>query len=85
MPSNYVPALPNDYKLNFVAEGAANIVYAIEPRHSSPRESYIEEYSETTPPPSIIENEEEEGNVDEGFFESPHHTVIILSQDCAST
>lgn len=68
MATNHVPILPNDYRLTFVAEGAANIVYAIEPRPHSPGESHIEVYSETTPPPSVIDEEEE--NVDAGFFES---------------
>jgi hypothetical protein len=76
MTPNKVPYIPKDCKLVFVAEGAANTVYEIHPSippPPSPRESYIEEYSESTPPPSIIDieaEEEEEQRFDTSFFHS---------------
>ena len=76
MTSKHIPFIPNSYKLVFVAEGAANAVYEIHPSKPpppSPRESYIEEYGETTPPPSIIDVEDEEsedGYVNGSLFDS---------------
>lgn len=85
MSNNNIPVLPNNYKLTFVAEGAANVVYAIEPRSRSPRESVIEEYSETTPPPSVVEDEGGEGIVDAGFFESELAFLMVASGALKST
>ncbi|KAF3917484.1 hypothetical protein ABW21_db0201463 [Orbilia brochopaga] len=53
-----VLALPDDLALNYVAEGAANVIWRIAPpqtKPSTPPTSSVEEYSASTPPPSEID------------------------------
>ncbi|KAH7360104.1 inositol-pentakisphosphate 2-kinase [Rhexocercosporidium sp. MPI-PUGE-AT-0058] len=67
-----VPILPKNAELQYLGEGAANIVYRISiPQHESgtPLPSQLEEYGEGTPPPSEIEFFEG-GEGDCGVFEN---------------
>ncbi|KAJ6257158.1 hypothetical protein Dda_8044 [Drechslerella dactyloides] len=53
-----VPVLPDDLALNYVAEGAANVIWRIAPpqaKPSTPPPTSIEDYSGSTPPPSEID------------------------------
>lgn len=51
----YVPVLPEDAKLVFVAEGAANIVYKIILPPGTPQESLLDDYEDGTPQPTEID------------------------------
>ncbi|CZT49449.1 uncharacterized protein RSE6_10300 [Rhynchosporium secalis] len=63
-----IPTLPSNARLEYLGEGAANIVYRISisrspVQASTPPFTEIEEYGEGTPPPSEIEPYEGEENV----------------------
>lgn len=64
MPTEYFPTLPFGAVVDYLAEGAANIVYKLEFRPASPQPTVINEYGEGTPPPTEIED------VDDNHFES---------------
>jgi hypothetical protein len=55
-----IPSIPECTILSYLNEGAANIVYRIQVRHSTPPPSQLEEYGEGTPPPTEIETEIDE-------------------------
>ncbi|KAG4433533.1 hypothetical protein IFR05_010988 [Cadophora sp. M221] len=51
-----IPILPENAELQYLGEGAANIVYRIcPPQPGTPPPTELEEYGEGTPPPSEIE------------------------------
>ncbi|KAF4618386.1 hypothetical protein G7Y89_g14918 [Cudoniella acicularis] len=57
--SELIPVLPDDTGIQYLGEGAANIVYHISVRYPTPPPSLIEEYGDGTPPPSEIEDVED--------------------------
>ena len=54
-----IPVLPKNCELSYLDEGAANIVYRVSVRPSTPEPSSIETYEDGTPPPSELEFQEE--------------------------
>ncbi|PVH74999.1 hypothetical protein DL98DRAFT_428347 [Cadophora sp. DSE1049] len=68
-----IPLLPANAELQYLGEGAANIVYRIsipQPPPSTPPPTELEEYGEGTPLPSEIEFDDDVG--DKGVFGSTY-------------
>jgi hypothetical protein len=56
MAPGYLPAFPEDTGFEYLAEGAANIVYRIFIHPRTPEPSVLEGYGDGTPPPSTIDD-----------------------------
>ncbi|KAH9224189.1 inositol-pentakisphosphate 2-kinase [Leptodontidium sp. 2 PMI_412] len=70
MTEHTIPILQENAELQYLGEGAANIVYRIcPPQPGTPPPSELEEYGEGTPPPSEIELFNK-GDGDWGLFEN---------------
>ncbi|CAL3968432.1 unnamed protein product [Diplocarpon coronariae] len=83
MNSTSVPSLPQNIVIQYIAEGAANIVYRVSaaPLNADPRVSELEQYGEGTPPPSEID-------IDQSlFFDSSFidNKLLRLRKNLATT
>ncbi|KAH7396023.1 inositol-pentakisphosphate 2-kinase [Cadophora sp. MPI-SDFR-AT-0126] len=78
-----IPVLPENAQLQYLGEGAANIVYRIsipQPQPSTPPPTELEEYSDGTPPPTEIEFGDDMG--DTWVFENK---LLRLRKDLPTT
>lgn len=57
MTTEELPSISDATCLSYLNEGAANVVYRIQIRSSTPPPSQLEEYGDGTPPPSEIESD----------------------------
>lgn len=54
----FIPVLPTSANLEYLAEGAANVVYRISISTPSPGPSELDQYGDGTPPPTEIDTED---------------------------
>ncbi|KAK0101254.1 Inositol-pentakisphosphate 2-kinase [Cadophora gregata] len=81
-----IPILPENAELQYLGEGAANIVYRIsipQPQPSTPPPTELDEYGEGTPPPSEIEFNQNRRDL--GVFETPTDKLLRLRKDLPTT
>jgi inositol-pentakisphosphate 2-kinase len=76
MASERYIAIPADAEFQYVAEGAANIVYRILLRPRTPPGSVLDEFGDGTPPPSSIEPDID---LESNEFDSKHLIFFLSS------
>ncbi|KAF3915961.1 hypothetical protein AA313_de0207120 [Arthrobotrys entomopaga] len=81
MPVEPIPILPEELTLQYVAEGAANVIWRISlPQAPTPPPTLKEEYSTSTPPPSEIDPDAEiSGESDDVNLQiTPGYSNVLL-------
>ncbi|PBP18794.1 inositol-pentakisphosphate 2-kinase [Diplocarpon rosae] len=84
MDSPCIPSLPENTIIQYIAEGAANIVYrviAAAPPNADPQVSELEQYGEGTPPPTELDTDQRTS----GDFSFIENKLLRLRKNLATT
>ncbi|KAK2625407.1 hypothetical protein QTJ16_004719 [Diplocarpon rosae] len=84
MDSTGIPSLPENTIIQYIAEGAANIVYRVTvaaPQDADPQVSELEQYGEGTPPPSELDTDQRTS----GDFSFIENKLLRLRKNLATT